>query len=532
MNPGNPYVTPYAALLGGIIIPKPTPTGPVAMPTHSEHLHPTVTADLLDAAQKVIQRTKQDTPYPFLLDAKLGDANTGPLTDAQLAAAHDTSLSTLNRRVAYATKTLAQSDHASDNPLAKVAQRVNDFMARAAVINRHNRHPPLYSESTIKTFIELGGTEPEHAPVIRAAGYVAPPPTISTDHDIDFIIFDIAAHLSRSYEPQCTQQILDALSHRQDVLAKWPQLDLTLFIRRVAGINPNSEGRLDPDQPWGTFMRRQQLVANTMTRILSRDNEPHSTQYLTDEINRLVGHLLPNGYNILNAIRNVTVTSNEISWQGLGTFGLREWETDIGSQYTGRRGRTSDLIYAFLVKHGPTHVNDVIEHVQRATKAKKRTVTAAINNDPECRFILMEDRRVAANPIPRDRNPSGIALTVIPDAQQQSPVLRESELLWLTRYLQGLNKLAPPLPPRGAITGPRAAGLASDDSMEITVVVDDHHRASLESRLAQAAAVASESVPSAQPQISILSAEQWAERMDGATPEAHHNVWLAPGATP
>ena len=64
--------------------------------------------------------------------------------------------------------------------------------------------------------------------------------------------------------------------------------------------------------------------------------------------------------------------------------------------------------------------------------------------------------------------------------------------------------------------------------MEIVVVVDDHDRPSLESRLAQAATVASESVPSVQLQISILSVEQWAERMDGATPEAHHNIWLAP----
>lgn len=340
------------------------------MPADSVNLHATVPADLLAAAQKVILRTKQDTPYPFLIDAKLGGAHTGPLTDAQLASTHDISLSTLNRRAAYAIKTLARTDQTLGNSLAKVAQRVNDFMARAAVVNRHNRRPPLYSKSTIKSFIALGCTEPEHAPVIRAAGYVAPPPTISTDHDIDFIIFDIATHLSRSHEPQPPQQILDALSHRQGALANWPQLDLTLFIRRVAGINPNREGRLDPDQPWGTFMGRQQLVANTMTRILSRDREPRSTHYLTDEINRLVGHLLPDGYNTHNAIRNVTATSDEISWQGLGTFGLRVWKSDIRPQHTGRRGRTSDLIYAFLVKHGPTDVKGVIEYVQRAAKAK------------------------------------------------------------------------------------------------------------------------------------------------------------------
>ena len=119
---------------------------------------------------------------------------------------------------------------------------------------------------------------------------------------------------------------------------------------------------------------------------------------------------------------------------------------------------------------------------------------------------------------------------MVPDGQtrQPTPVLQTSELRWLTHYVQALNDLEPPLPSRGAITSPRAAGFASDDPMEITVVVDDRDRPDLESRLAQAAAVASESVPSAQPQISILSAEQWAERTDGKTPEAHHNVWFPP----
>ncbi len=119
---------------------------------------------------------------------------------------------------------------------------------------------------------------------------------------------------------------------------------------------------------------------------------------------------------------------------------------------------------------------------------------------------------------------------MVPDGhtRQPTPVLKASELRWLTHYVQALNDLEPPLPSRAALSGPRAAGFASDDPMEIVVVVDDRGRANLESRLAQAAEVASESLPSVQPQISILSVEQWAERMDGATPEAHHNVWLAP----
>ena len=499
------------------------------MPAKPESPQTIVPADLLDAAQRVIQRTKQDTSYPFLLDAKLGDADTSPLTDAQMASTYDTPLSTINRRSAHAINALARTDQELGSPLAKVAQRANEFMARAAVINRHNRRPPLYSESTIKTFIELGYAEPYHSPVIRAAGHVVPPPITPMDHDIDFVIYDIATHLSRSDKPQSPEQILDALSHHQVALAKWPQLDMFLFVRRVAGIDPDDAGRFSPNEPWGNFVGRQQLVANTMIRILSRDRQPRSTEHLTDEINRLVGHLLPDGYNTLNAIRNVTSTSDEISWQGLATFGLREWDTNIGAQSAGRRGRTSDLIYSFLVQHGPADIEDVVRHVQQTTKAKKRTVADAINNDPENRFIRFEERRIAANPIPRDHNPDGLAPTVIPDTRQEGPVLRESELMWITRYVQGLNELASPLPSRVAITGPRTAGFAHEgDTFEITVVADACHVPDLEPRLAETAAAATEAVPSVQPQIIILSPEQWERQQAGERLGSHHNVWLAP----
>ncbi len=498
------------------------------MLSNSEKLQPTVPDDLFDAAQKVIQRTRQATPYPSLLDAKLGDVNTAPLTDAQMASTYDTPLSTVNRRSAHALNALARTDQELGNPLTEVAQRANEFMERAAIINRHNRRPPLYSESTIKTFIELGYAEPEHSPIMRAAGHVVAPPTVSTDHDISFIIADIATHLSRSHEPQSAEQILGALSHRKDALNRWPQLDISLFIRRITGINPDVEGRFNPDQPWGKFVGRQQLVANTMIRILVRDQQPRSTQYLTDEINHLVGYLLTDGYNILNAIRNITPTTQEISWHGLATFGLTEWKPNFSIRKIGRRGNTGDLIFAYLVKNGPTDIDDVRQHVQQTTKAKKRTITDAMNNDPENRFISMENRRVAANPIPRDLNPQSPALTVIADAQQKGPVLRESELLWLTHYMQALNGLEPPLPARVTVTGPRAAGFAQGDPLGITVVVDPSDRPSLEPRLAKIAAAACELVPSARPNILLLSPQQWANQQAGEAPEAHHNAWLAP----
>ena len=486
-----------------------------------------VTRALAVSAGEVINAVRQNARHAFLLDAKLGDATTAPLTDPQMAAAYNTPLSTAHRRLTKAVAVLVRTNHELGSPLETVAQLANDFMARAAVINRRNRRSPLYSESTIRTLIELGYAAPEHAPIIRAAGHVAPPPVVSTDHDIDFVIADIATHLSRSHEPQSPAQVLKALAHRREALDKWPQLDVSLFIRRVTGISPDTTGRFHPDQPWGKFIGRQQLVENTVIRVLSRDGQPRSIQYLTDEITSLVGHLLPNAYNTRNAIRNATKASDEISWQGLATFGLTQWETSIAAQDTGRRHSTSDLVYAFLVNHGPAGIDDVIQHVQQTTRAKKRTVANAINHDPENRFIRMDNRRIAANPIPDHHNPGGPALTVIPDGRRQGPVLLESELAWLTRYLQGLSELAPPLPCRVAITGPRAAGFAHEgDTLEITVVAEPRDRPSLKPRLAECAAEAAEAVPSVQPDIRIISTQQWTQQQDRQAPVAHHNVWL------
>ena len=111
-----------------------------------------------------------------------------------------------------------------------------------------------------------------------------------------------------------------------------------------------------------------------------------------------------------------------------------------------RRGRTGDIIYSFLMQHGLAVIEAVIEHVQRNTRAKKRTVQEAMNHDPADRFIRISDRRVAANPVPCDHNPDVPSLIVIPDGQlnQAAPVLHESELTWLTRYVQALNDLTPP----------------------------------------------------------------------------------------
>ncbi len=316
-------------------------------------------------------------------------------------------------------------------PLRRIANRANAVMTRAAIVNRHQRRPPLYAEATIGTLIKMGFAAPEHSPLILASRYVSPPPLVRNDHDIDFIAADITTHMARSHQPQTADEILRLLNHHEHALANWPELDITLFISRVSGINPDDHGFYHPDQPWGTLLRTSQLVANTLLRILERDQQPRNTAYLKEETERLVGHLLPDKYNTLNAIRNVAYPSEEVSWQGPTTFGLRKWETaPVPKKPAYRRGRTGDVVYAFLLQDGPATIDDVIKSLQKSTSIKERPIREAINRDPENRFVRIGDGRIAANPIPGSNNPNAPTLTVVPDGQprQPTPVLLTSEL--------------------------------------------------------------------------------------------------------
>ena len=498
-------------------------------------LKPIVTDVLCSAAQEVIQLVRTKTSHPFLLDAKLGDATTGPMPDTAIASNYHTTLGSIGYRLAHVTTALAHADQQLGKPLHEIARRTNDFMAEAAIINRHNRRPPLYAESTIGVLIKLGFATPEHSPLIRAAGYIAPPPAVPGNHDIDDMMADIAAHMAQSHEPQSPNDILQSLSHRQDDLSNWPRLDLTLFINRVAGIHPDDRELYQPDQPWGTLISAQRLVANTMLHILTRDQQPRTTAYLVDEIHRLVGHHLPDRYNVLNAVRNFAYPSGKTSLRGPSTFALSEWDSTLDGQHPARpRVTTGDHIYAFLTEHGPANTEDIIEHAQRKAVTTRRNVQDVINHDPANRFVRTPDRRVAANPFHKGLNPEATALTVIADGQRSrlGPILRQSELLWLTHYVEELNDLAPPLPKRVSVTGPRATGFALDDPMEITVVVDDDHRPSLEPRLASIAAATSRPVPSVRPNIILLSPQQWVHQQVSESPEAHHNAWLATNTAP
>ena len=343
------------------------------MPEVINTLEPIVTDSLFSTARAVIEAARQNTPDPYLIDAKLGDAKKAPMLDAEIALMYNMPLYTIGTRWNRIKDGITRADTQNGGPLSRIAQRANNVIARAGILNRHNHRPTLYAESTIKTFIQLDCARPEHSPLIRAAGIIVPPPVFPLKHELRPIITDIATHMAACQEPQSVTQIIQSLESRQDLLTKWPHLDLTLFIQRTMGIRPNDQELYHSEQPWDKFLSAQRLVASTMLRIFTRDQKPRTTQYLTSEIERLVGHLLPDGYNTLSAVRFTASTLDKVSWQGLSTFGLKNWDTTLDPQNMGPPTRQNRRPYL--------HVPDAAR--PRRHQLRNRTLPADYQSQEE-----------------------------------------------------------------------------------------------------------------------------------------------------
>ena len=150
------------------------------MKASSNTYEPIATDALYSAAQEAIRQARSETPHAYLLDAKFGNATTEPTPDTVIAATHQTPPSSLGYRLTQITTALKEADRRLGNPLHEIAGGINDVVSRAAIVNRHNRQPPLYAESTIRVLVKLGFATPPDSPLIRAAGYIAHLPSSLT----------------------------------------------------------------------------------------------------------------------------------------------------------------------------------------------------------------------------------------------------------------------------------------------------------------------------------------------------------------
>ena len=82
-----------------------------------------VSDDLRNAAQEVVDAVRRNTPFPFLLDAKLGSAEEGPMMDAEAAAVSNTPLYTIPIKWKDIVRQLIEADAQYDNAFHEIARR-------------------------------------------------------------------------------------------------------------------------------------------------------------------------------------------------------------------------------------------------------------------------------------------------------------------------------------------------------------------------------------------------------------------------
>ena len=161
--------------------------------------------------------------------------------------------------------------------------------------------------------------------------------------------------------------------------------------------------------------------------------------------------------------------------------------------------------------------------------------TGRSEDDLNRRFLRLQDRRVAALPFPvgpgRPRQP--ISVIADPEHDLDPPVttLFVSELHWLNQFSPHLADLGELDLLRVAITGTRAAGVASARlPMEVTIVAEGAPKPLLRQIIAQAAERASQEAPSVRPSFVTISHQEWSNFYEGDTPPHYHDLWRHPDA--
>ena len=380
------------------------------MPETRETTQEIVTAKLMAAAQDVIQRTLGTTDYPNTLRGKLGTHESGPLSDPELARQHGGSARDVSEQFAIVRAMLFQADQILGTPLAEVSQR-------AAAINNRSGRRRSYSENTLQTLIQLGLAQPEHLPVIRAAGYAYPPPDNRPDFDLHALVADIADHMTKSDERQTIDEILQAIRPWDEIINGQPNLDLEQCISQHARIRPDSEGLYSPDQRWRRFLTTEQLVRNTVVRILRRQGRPLHLSDLARQVNATMRRNRRSKRISQPQIQDAIIQFDLLDWDGPATCRLTEWpETTTRAPEAPTARTVTQRIHQYLTQHGPISNREIRETFGR-TIPHSNVAAGRSEDDLQRRFLRLPDRRVAALPFPVAPDRARQPISVIPDPE-------------------------------------------------------------------------------------------------------------------
>ena len=492
-----------------------------------------VTPELLAAAESVMQQTLDATEYPATLAGKLGTTETAPLSDPELARQSGGTARDISKQFAIIKAMLLQADRILDAPLATISQRANDAIAAAAIGNRSGRRRS-YIENTLHTLVRLGLAQPEHLPVIRAAGYAYPPPDNRPNLDLHALVADVADHITKLDEPQTINQILQAISPWDEIVTGQPNLDMEQCISQHARILPNSEGRYSPDQRWGRFLTTERLVRNTVVRVLHRGGRPLHLSDLTREVNATLRRDHRSKRISQLQIQDAIIQSDLLDWDAPLTCRLTEWpERTEHAPETPTARTVTQRIHQYLTQHGPMSNEEI-----RATFGRNiphgNIATGRTDDDLNRRFLRLTDRRVAALPFPLAQNRPRQPISVVPDREHDpgphTTTIFVAELHWLNQFAAHLADLGELGLLRVAVTGSRAAGAADARvPMEVTIVIDGEPQRLLQQVMTQAAERANREAPTGKPTFMTISHQEWIQTYERDTPKPYHDLWQRPG---
>ena len=294
------------------------------MPDNAGNVKPIVIQDILVPANDVIRHTVDATDHPEVLTGKLGTSESPALNDPEIAAQTGDTPREISDRFALIRAMLLQADRILGTPLAAISQRANFVIAAAAVDNRSERRR-AYTEDTLQALIRLHLAEPQHLPLIRAAGYAYPPPNHQPDLDLHAFIADVADHMTKTDELQTAEQILQGAPTWADTLHNSPYLDPTQCINHHARILPDSQGRYSPDQPWRRFVSRELLVSNTIIRLLHREGRHLEIPQLAQRINQTLGYTRHPQRVTQRQVQDAIHHTDLLAWNRPYACRLAEW---------------------------------------------------------------------------------------------------------------------------------------------------------------------------------------------------------------
>ncbi len=199
------------------------------------------------------------------------DYATSCSTMAELAAVHGVSKERIRQIVNQHFEAVWSVDEYLEGPIGRAVCSLDSWAERAGLelAYRFRRCRSTQADRFAQQLINLSVLDPAQCPWLNVAWALLPAPRHNRP-GLNRVYPEVERALWEATTPLSPQEVSEALTALDPVLAEWPQLDLELHLLAVAGVAPDPEtGRYHLGRDWGTGYRRDpQLIRHYMARAL------------------------------------------------------------------------------------------------------------------------------------------------------------------------------------------------------------------------------------------------------------------------